>query len=180
MSQFYRLNVLDAVIPVIQTERLILRGAEPRDFDTYLKMMECDHHSSKLTTEDVWRKFTSATGLWLLLRYGYWSIEQKDGGDFIGRAGFGEFRRGLKPSIDGIPEIGWRIRPDLWGRGYASEAVSACLEWADKHLSQKVVAIIESSNRPSVRLAAKAGFDGPRTATYNNTPILLFERHPKN
>lgn len=168
-----------ACVPLIETPRLILRAASRRDFPTYLAMMS-DENSPRTTTEDAWRRFTSAAGLWLMLGYGYWSIERKCDGEFIGRVGFGEFFRGVQPSIDGLREMGWRIRSDLWGRGYASEAVGACLDWADEHLTTKVVAIINDGNAPSIRVAEKVGFRRHCIATYKDAPIILFERQERS
>jgi RimJ/RimL family protein N-acetyltransferase len=55
-----------ACVPVIETRRLILRAASRRHFPTYLAMMS-DESSPRTTTENIWRKFTSAAGLWVML-----------------------------------------------------------------------------------------------------------------
>jgi RimJ/RimL family protein N-acetyltransferase len=91
--------------------------------------------------------------------------------------GFADFKRGMTPSIDGLPEMGWIFAPEAQGRGYASEAVAAGLRWADAALAApEIVAIIDPGNAPSIRVAEKAGFAEREEAVYKEQPILLFRR----
>lgn len=60
--------------------------------------------------------------------------------------------------VNGNVEIGWVIRPDLSGQGYATEAVRALLGAAFEILGvRRVVARIDAENQASVRLAERVG-----------------------
>jgi RimJ/RimL family protein N-acetyltransferase len=87
------------------------------------------------------------------------------------------FKRDIEPSIDAFPEAGWVFSPAIYGRGYASEAVHAVLDWADRTLeAPKIVAIVNEANAPSLRVAERTGFIEWRRSTFADTPVVLFER----
>src|SRR6185437_14332403 len=59
--------------------------------------------------------------------YGFWAIEEKASGRVVGDIGYMDVKRGLTPTLDGMPEIGWALASDAQVRGYASEALFAVL-----------------------------------------------------
>jgi RimJ/RimL family protein N-acetyltransferase len=119
----------------------------------------------------------SIPGLWELLGYGYWLVERKADGAYLGQVGFADFKRDMTPSIEGLPEMGWMFASRAHGQGYASEAVAACLGWSDEMLAgQEIVAIIDHDNLPSIRVAERAGFNVRQDAIYRGDPILLMRR----
>lgn len=127
--------------------------------------------------EEAWRKMLGATACWMVFGYGYWAVERKQDGRYLGIIGFGDFKRDLTPSIEGLPEIGWILGSHAHGQGYASEAVAAALSWGDQTLEAKeIVAIIDHANAGSIRVAEKAGFTIREEARYGTAPILLFRR----
>lgn len=86
---------------------------------------------------------------------GYWTIETKDKQkEFIGWI--------MLIPIDMVGpeiEIGWRLKRQYWGKGYATEAAKVILNYALDDLKIKeIVADIESANKGSVRIAEKLGF----------------------
>ena len=97
-----------------------------------------------------------------------WFIESKNG-ERIGDLCF----KGLSP--DGIAEIGYGLLPAFWGKGYASEAVSAVVGWA---LSQPGVTRIEAETDPdnaaSQRVLEKAGFLPTGTVGEEGPLFVLF------
>ena len=130
-----------------------------------------------MSREESWRRIGTATGLWSLLGYGYWAVERRSDGAWIGIAGFADFKRDVTPSIEGVPEMGWIFAAHAHGQGYALEATRAAMAWADAHLAHReFVAIIDPENGPSIRLAEKLGFSSREHATYRGEPILLFRR----
>src|SRR3954464_1090992 len=130
--------------------------------------------------EETWRRILMVSGLWPLLGYGYWAVERKEDGAFLGQAGFADFKRDIRPSIEGVPEMGWIFAPRAQGQGYATEAVLAGLGWIDSALpGREVTAIIVPANAPSIRVAEKAGFSIREDAVYRDAPILLFRRPAK-
>src|SRR5437879_12250962 len=86
-------------------------------------------------------------------------------------------RRDLLPSIEGTLETGWGILPAYQGRGYAKEAVSAAMTWAETAFpSFDDSCIINPENRTSMHLAAKFGFAEDTMTTYLGRPILILRK----
>jgi RimJ/RimL family protein N-acetyltransferase len=130
-----------------------------------------------LAREEAWRKLLCGAGLWPLFGYGYWAVERREDGRFIGQIGFADFKRDMTPSIEGLPEMGWVFAADAGGQGHATEAGKAALVWADAALGAPVyAAIIDGGNHASIRVAEKLGFDESEDAAYRGAPIKLFRR----
>jgi RimJ/RimL family protein N-acetyltransferase len=116
-------------------------------------------------------------GLWSVLGYGYWAIEDRATGKFVGDVGLADFHRVIEPPIEGTPEAGWVLTPQFYGKGYATEAVRAVLAWADASLDyDRTVCIVAPENLASVRVAEKAGYVETAIATYNGEPTMVFVR----
>jgi RimJ/RimL family protein N-acetyltransferase len=170
------------LVPLIETERLRLRGFRESDLGAWSKVMGDSGvvrflGGTIFSREDVWRRLAMSCGLWDLLGYGYWAVERKAEGDLVGQVGFADFKRDLQPSIEGLPEMGWIFAPHAQGQGYAFEAVGAALAWADRALATpEIPAIIDPINFASIRLAERAGFASREDAIYRGEPILLFRR----
>lgn len=129
------------------------------------------------TREEVWSRILRSLGLWAMLGYGYWAVEEKATGRFVGDVGFADFHRDFTPSIEGIPEMGWVLAPWSHGRGYASEAVGAAIGWAVSSLDAgELACIIDPGNAPSVRVAEKAGFREMTRALYKGGTTVIFKR----
>jgi RimJ/RimL family protein N-acetyltransferase len=171
-----------ALVPTLETERLILRAHRASDLDAQAATMAditvVRHLGGKpFSREETWRKLLAGPGLWALLGFGYWAVERREDGALIGQIGFADFKRDLGPSIEGLLEMGWIFDPAAHGGGYASEAAMACLAWADDNFAgSEIVAIIDHDNAASIRVAEKAGFSICEEASYKGAPILLFRR----
>ena len=84
---------------------------------------------------------------------GLWIIETLEGG-FLGDCGL------TWQSVNGERrlEVGYHVRADQQGRGYATEAAAACRDLArDRALADQLVAIIHPENTASRRVAEKIG-----------------------
>lgn len=170
------------MIPVLVTDRLVLRGHQPADLSPIAAMMADPvvvRHIGNRThpREDAWRRMLCGPAMWMLLGYGYWAVERRSDGELIGQLGFADFKRDMSPSIESLPELGYVFAAEAQGQGFASEGVAAALEWADHTLeSDEVVAIIDPGNASSIRVAEKAGFKSRETAVYRGEEILLVRR----
>ena len=173
------------MVPLIETERLRLRSFRENDLGAWSSTMSDSEvvrylGGTPFSREVVWRRLAMSCGLWAMLGYGYWAVERKAEGDLVGQIGFADFKRDLNPSIEGMPEMGWIFAPHAQGKGYAFEAVSAALSWADEALAgREIPAIIDPENAASIRLAERVGFGSREDAVYRDVPILLFRRQPK-
>ena len=87
-------------IPVVKTERLLLRGAKIDDFASFAATRanpEVTQYigGKPLTEEESWTKLLRSNGLWMLLGFGYWTIEERETGAVIGEVGFADFKRDI-------------------------------------------------------------------------------------
>jgi RimJ/RimL family protein N-acetyltransferase len=168
--------------PVLETERLRLRGHGLRDFGAMLEMW-ADPQVTRFiggkpsTKDEVWTRLLRYVGHWAILGYGYWAVEEKATGTFVGEIGFADFKRDMEPSLEGIPELGWALAGPAHGKGYATEAVAAAIDWGRGHFNgQRIVCMISPDNTPSIRVAEKCGFRQFGETNYKGAPSLLFER----
>ena len=171
-----------AAAPVLETARLRLRGFRADDFAPWLAMSQLPAFHRYLTpapmpAEEVWKLLLRSAGHWVIMGFGFWAIEEKASGRFVGGTGFLHLKRDLDLPLGDAPEIGWVLHPDVHGRGYASEAVAAVLAWGESHFGPvRTVCIIHPENEASLRLAAKFGYREYARTTYHAAPIVLLER----
>jgi RimJ/RimL family protein N-acetyltransferase len=171
-------------VPLIETERLVLRGHEPADFAAYAAMWSDPDVTQfigglPLSEEDAWAKFMRVFGQWTLMDFGFWSVVEKSSGLRVGEAGFLEAKRDIVPSLKGVPECGWAFAKAAQGKGYATEAVRAALSWGDTHFGRvRMACIIAPENTPSLRVAEKTGFREALRTTYKNSPTVMLYRDP--
>lgn len=167
--------------PTLETERLRLRGHTLDDFDAVAAMwadpIVVRHISGKPSTrEESWARLLRYPGMWALLGYGFWAVEEKASRRFVGEVGFADFKRDIEPAID-APEQGWSLAPWAHGLGYATEAMRAATAWGEAHFGRRdFMCIISPGNDPSIRVADKLGYREIARTTYKDTPTLMFRR----
>jgi len=135
-------------VPIIETERLILREFRQDDFPVYEKLaadIDVMRYLGGKTMNQVeaWRHMAFMVGHWTLRGYGYFALEEKATGEFIGRAGF------TNPT--GWPgfELGWTIAPWRQRQGFAFEAAQRLLRFAFEDLDKEhVISLIHRDNIP--------------------------------
>jgi len=141
--------------PTLQTERLILRLPRIEDFERYAGMFAHEgtsHIGGPLARGDAWRRFLQMPGAWALQGFAMFSLVEKSSGMWIGQAG------PWQP--DGWPgtEVGYALHPDAWGKGYATEACAASMDWAFDELGwTDVIHTISPANVASQAVAARLG-----------------------
>jgi RimJ/RimL family protein N-acetyltransferase len=170
------------MIPTLETARLVLRPHRPEDFNAFAEMWaEPDVvrfiGGKPFDREGSWSRFVRQRGMWAMTGFGFFAIEEKATGHFVGEAGFHEMRRNIVPSIEGTLEAGWALNSAGQGWGYATEAMTAVIQWGETaFVGQRMTAIIDPDNLPSLHVARKIGFTEAARTTYMNTPIVVFER----
>jgi len=168
--------------PVLETERLILRGRTMADFPAYRAMLgDIDVMrgigGKALSEQEAWFRFARQVGFWALKGYGCWVVEEKASGKFLGDVGVAEFKRDIEPSLIGKPEFAWVLVADAHGKGYATEAARAALGWADeKFPGATMCCIIDIKNAGSIRVAEKLGFQEAVRTRYQGDDVIVFER----
>ena len=168
--------------PVLQTERLILRGHTVAGFDACAAMWADPRVTLYIggrpfTEEEVWARVLRYAGMWALLGYGYWAVWERESGRFVGDVGLSNFRREVTPALGDDPEAGWVLAPWAHGRGFATEAVLTVLSWADAHLAApRTVCLIAPENAASLHVAQKCGFRERTRGTYKGEDTVIFER----
>lgn len=99
------------------------------------------------------------SGLWDFLGYGYWAVEDRSTGRYIGQMGFADFKRGLVGFDGHYPEAGWVLHPEFAGRGIATEGMQAACDWLDHQVDQRrSFCIVAPDNVASIRVAQKVGY----------------------
>lgn len=170
------------VVPLLETARLRLRGHRADDYAALISIWSDPEvvryiSGQPSSPQEVWMRLLRYPGLWCLLGYGYWAIEEKASGRCIGDIGYADFKRDITPSLDGMPELGWVLAAEAHGKGYASEALAAVLAWGQAHFGEhRATCIVDPGNVASIRVAAKAGFQRQQETTYHGSPVLIFIR----
>jgi RimJ/RimL family protein N-acetyltransferase len=145
------------MIPVLETERLILRGWKPEDFEAHARFTADPDvmrylSGEPLSRSDAWRNMATMVGHWVLRGYGFWAVECKSDGAFVGRVGM-HFPEGW-PGL----EVGWTLGKDYWGQGYATEAATVAMAYG--FLTQPVdrlISVIDPRNIASQAVAKRLG-----------------------
>jgi RimJ/RimL family protein N-acetyltransferase len=168
------------MIPVLETARLRLRPHGMADFEA-LASLWADPVVTRFiggkpaTREESWARLLRYSGLWPLVGFGYWLVEDRATGTYLGDVGFADFHRQIDPAPPALPEIGWVLSPAAHGRGVATEAATAALGW----LGRDCFCIIDPAHGASLRVAAKLGFESRGLARYRDASVtVLLRRQP--
>lgn len=144
---------LQGKLPLLRTERLVLRAPKVDDFDAFTRLACSDrgtYFGGPMSREDAWADFTQMTATWLLHGHGVWTI---------GRAGdiAGFVLLGFEPG-DLEPELGFLLLPEAEGEGIAFEAATAARDHAFNTLGwTTLVSYIDPANTRAQRLATRLG-----------------------
>ncbi len=167
-------------VPPLETDRLKLRGHRIEDFELCVALwgdalVTRYITGTPLSREDCWARLLGYVGHWALLGFGYWIVEEKFSGVFVGELGFADAKRGLGLPFASAPETGWAFVPSVHGKGYATEALRAILSWGKANLnSDETICLIHPENYNSMKVAEKCGFRRNTVATYKGQPTVVF------
>ena len=142
----------------VETERLLLREIDPdRDFAGWAASLADEDVVRYLNGETMdeaqaWRNMAMVLGHWSLRGFGFFSVEEKATGEWVGRVG------PWNPKGWPEPEVGWLIAPEHQRKGYAIEAGRASIDYAFDQLGwSRVIHVILDGNAPSVATAERLG-----------------------
>jgi len=158
---------------MLESERLIFRDLTEADLDTCHRICSDARVMEFVGDGEAWplettRQFISrATKSLKEFRYCQLPLIHKADSALIGFCGFVQ-------SEDGI-EIGWRLAPEYWGQGLATEAASGALEHGFQTLGfQRVIATVQSANKASIRVIAKLGMQRESSFQRDGRELLVY------
>jgi len=163
---------MDPDVP-LHTDRLQLRRWRPSDRAPFIRLNAdlrvMEHFPALLTPQESTQMMARIEGHFVHHGFGLWAAELRSTGEFAGFIGLNipTFESHFTPCV----EIGWRLAPEFWGRGLATEGACAVLQHAFTALAlPEIVAFTVPANRRSRRVMEKLAmthnpaddFDHPR------------------
>jgi [ribosomal protein S5]-alanine N-acetyltransferase len=143
---------------ILETARLRLRQFVPQDADALLAVLgdpvAMQYYPAALDRKGAEEWIERNRERYQREGYGLWAMLLRDTNEVIGDCGC--FLRDVV-GRDEI-EIGYHVRRDLWGNGYATEAAQACIEYAFTKIGvDRAISLIRPENVQSIRVAEKNG-----------------------
>jgi RimJ/RimL family protein N-acetyltransferase len=164
------------MVPTLETERLKLRAWRQSDLDSfaayYAEPTTAGFVGGTCSRNDAWRRMAAFVGHWSLRGYGFWALEAKATGQFVGYAGLW-FPEGWPE-----PEVGWGLLKDAQGRGFATKASLRAREHGYRDIGFKtLISLIDLKNLASRAVAERMGARYERTEMLFGSEAGVF-RHP--
>lgn len=145
---------------ILKTERLQLRRWRSEDLDEFITLNLDPEVTTYLpnpyTPSYACDVFELIEEEFQKCGYSLMAVDEKKSGNFIGYVGLHHTQ--LSFMTEEIVEIGWRLKRKFWGRGYATEAAKACLEYAFNRLQlPEIYSFTAEINTPSRKVMEKLG-----------------------
>lgn len=157
---------------MITTERLRVRPATMADVDFWVRLHadpEVHRFVGAYTQERAEVRLRGIEDSWAARGYGLCVVESLESGEPLGRSGLNwwdEF---------GETEVGWTFAREHWGKGYATEAARAVLDWGFRDLElERITAMIHAGNDASIAVAERLGFTPRREDTVLGNPCTVW------
>jgi RimJ/RimL family protein N-acetyltransferase len=170
---------------VIETKRLLLR--KPRAEDAAdLAVAYADSETmrfigdgSTATLAEVEKGIDQWLERWESWGMSLCSLERRDDGRVLGRAGFLRWDPETWEVGGDETELGWLLAPEYWGHGYATEAALALRDWAfGQRGLTRLISLIQHENLRSVRVAERIGERYERDVEVGGKPTRLYSIEP--
>ncbi|QQZ10228.1 GNAT family N-acetyltransferase [Heyndrickxia vini] len=160
-----------------ETERLLMRDFDREDLPEFRRMNE-DPEVMRFfpkirTYEETDAFYEAILKEFETYGFGLFAVERKDTGEFIGFIGFhrATFEADFTPCI----EIGWRLKKEAWGYGFATEGARGCLKYAEDHYNfENIYSFTAKINSPSESVMQKIGLQKVGNFAHPN----MEETHP--
>jgi len=174
---------------MIETGRLVLRNWTEADIEPFLRHTNTPQVMRWLggvaEAGEAGARIRERIMAWQEERgFIFWVVERKADGALLGFCGLKIADTPGSP-VEGSHEIGWRLREDAWGQGYAKEGAIAALDFAfDRIGAERVIALTCVQNEPSWGLMERLGmtrrpaldYDDPRFPALN--PTIVYDIRP--
>lgn len=164
-----------APIPVIETDRLILRGPRNADlpaFTAYFATPRAEFTGGQRDDVESYRMLMTTAGHWHMRGYGLWVIEDRASGATAGWTG-------ILHHLDWPePELGWTVFDGYEGKGIAHEAaLAARAHAANRQGIAAPISLIDPDNARSAALATRLGARLEQHSDLRGSPVDIW-RHP--
>jgi RimJ/RimL family protein N-acetyltransferase len=160
---------------VLETPRLLLRHLQHDDVDAIFAVIgdpvTMQYYPRTFGRKDADEWIERNLGRYAEQGHGLYAVVLRSTGDVIGDCGL------VTQQIEGEPllEVGYHLRRDQWGNGYATEAARGCVKHAFRTLgAEKVISLIRPENLPSRRVAERNGMRIEREVTFCGLPHLVY------
>ncbi len=160
---------------IAETERLRLRNWDAEDLDEFIRHTNTEAVMRWLG--GVWNRDKHESGFGRIKSYerdyGHtlWIVERKSDGALLGFCGLKRVNSEGAPN-PGDFEVGWRLREDAWGQGYAKEAAIESLDLAfDRYGAAHVVALTITPNEASQGLMRRLGMTRRADMDFPSTDV---------
>jgi RimJ/RimL family protein N-acetyltransferase len=157
---------------LIETDRLVLRPLTTADLDEVVElhaMPEVKRTMGAFSRSAARARLERNELEWDERGHGLVAIIERASGRFLGRSGLKYWRQ-----VDET-EVGWVLRADFWGHGFATEAGRACLDWGFRDLNVPyLTAMILPDNQRSIHVAERLGMTPLRTDSLMDLPVVVY------
>ena len=151
---------------MVETERLLLRPTEEADRLTFVRLF-CDPEfmvfAGELDETAAHVRFDIMLERSAELTFAKQPVIERASGRTLGYAGVNWFEFEGERRL----EFGWRLIPQGRGKGLATEAGRALIDLASASFQGEILAMIDPTNEPSLRVGAKLGFEYWKMAWVN-------------
>ncbi|KEP69828.1 GCN5 family acetyltransferase [Thioclava dalianensis] len=165
--------------PILETERLVLRAPQARDWEAWRDFFLTERGQwirsmSNPSPKDAWRTFAAVTGHWVLHGCGMFVLTERGSDQGFGAVG------PWMPVNWPEAEISWSLwSPQAEGKGYMAEAARAVIAHAFEDLNwSTAVSYIDPNNTRSTALAKRLGATPDPDAAFPGDPPITVWRHP--
>jgi RimJ/RimL family protein N-acetyltransferase len=164
--------VVQTLAVLIETERLLLRPLQPSDVFE-LVAMHADHDVARfvgpLDAAGARALIQADQRDWREYGHGFMAVIERATGLWAGRVALKYW-----PQFDEV-EVGWALRRELWGLGFASEAGSACARWGFRELDLAyLTAMIRPGNMRSIAVARHLGMSPLRAGLFSHRAVVVY------
>ena len=166
---------------LFKSKRLGFRNWTNEDSDEFSKLNSdekvMEHFPKTLSKKEVGKFIDGLKKHFTENGFTYYATEIIETKEFIGMIGlaFQEYKTNFTPAID----IGWRLKRDAWGKGYATEGAKRCLEYAFNELEiNKIIAVCPVKNKKSENIMKKIGMT--KKGEFNHPELINHPEYEKH
>lgn len=160
----------------LETERLILRELRPEDAEGMFELDSNPEVHRYLGNRPI-QNLQQAKDVIELVRQQYqdnqigrWATIEKSTGNFIGWSGL-KFITTVENNRSHFYDVGYRLIPDYWGKGYATESARAALEYGFTLFKpDEIIGTANEENKASRRALEKCGLQYVEKYTWQDIP----------